>query len=52
MSINPGKGANTFKSLSPILKDVYPKTKKRKSKSKRFGRIEQLLDPKELKPGK
>lgn len=45
MAVNEMKGANTFKSLSPIMKEVYPKTdkKKRKTKSKRFDRIKQIL---------
>ena len=30
--------------ISPILKEIYPKPKKKKSKSKRFGRIERMMD--------
>jgi hypothetical protein len=35
--------------ISPILKEIYPSTKKKKSKSKRFGRIERILDAKNWK---
>lgn len=37
--------------ISPILKDIYPKPKKRKSKSKRFGRISRLFDSKDYEYG-
>ena len=36
-------GANTVKSLSPLLKNVYPAPKKKKTKSKRFGTIQSLM---------
>ena len=37
-------GSNTSMDISPLLKEVYPKAKKRKSKSKRWGRISRLLE--------
>lgn len=37
-------GANTFNDLAPLLKEVYPKPKKRKTESKRFARISRLME--------
>jgi hypothetical protein len=37
-------GANTVSNLSPLLKEIYPKPRKKKGKSKRFDRIARMLD--------
>lgn len=41
---NIKSGANTAKSLSPLLKEVYPKPRKKKGRSKRFDRIARMMD--------
>lgn len=37
--MSDASGANTFTSLSPLLKEVYVKPKKQKAKSKRFDKL-------------
>jgi hypothetical protein len=41
---NLGKSDSAM-DVSPMLKEIYPPLKQKKTKSKRFGRIQRLLDP-------
>jgi hypothetical protein len=36
-------GANSVESISPLLKEVYPKPRKKKGRSNRFDRIARML---------
>lgn len=43
-NISPTSKSVSVMDISPLLKEVYPKPSKKKNKSKRFGRIQRLLE--------